>query len=215
MRSAGEMVGLAAKISEKLAAKRDDTDSLSVRDRTIFSELVESLGIESVSEVQSDAPTGTLEFYHSTARAVSSLVQTMLTKTGTRVYSLADIYCIYNRTRTTGNLIAPADLLRSATQMTRLGLPVRLHKFTEKGMLCLVPAQDIDPHHLYTLIREILREKGEGTFLTAIDLAGKLRISLFLAGEQLALAESAGKLVRDGKRKDLPAFYHNSILHSQ
>lgn len=205
MRSAGEMVQLAAKISEKISKTNND---LTVGQRNTFNNLIESLGIETSTN---DESIGTLEFYHSIARGVSGLVQALINKTGTRVYSLADVYCLYNRTRTTGSLIAPADLLKAAKQMSRLALPIRLHKFTEKGMLCLVPEQDVDPHHLYILIKQILKEKG--TFLTAVDLAEKLKISLFLAGQQLAMAEAAGKIVRDAKRKDLPAFYPNIFIN--
>ena len=206
MRSAGEMVQLASKISEKLACTSGD---LSSKERNTFNDLVESLGMEiheAAAESQSQAA-----FYDSIAKNVSTLVQTMIAKTGTRVYSLADIYCIYNRTRTTGSLIAPADLLKAARLMSRLGLPVRLHKFTAKGMLCLVPAQDIDPLQLFTLIQHILQDKDTqiNAYVTAVDLAEKSRISLFLAGQQLEMAERAGKIVRDGKRKDLPAFYLN------
>ena len=208
MRSAGEMVHLAAKISEKM--KMTSTSDLSCRERNTFSDLVESLGISREDEhLEIEADSNSFAFYDTIARSVSGLVQTMISKTGTRVYSLADVYCIYNRTRTTGSLIAPADLLKAARQLSKLALPVRLHKFTQKGMLCLVPAQDVDPHHLYTLIQQILAEKG--TFLTAIDLADKLNISLFLAGQQLQMAEASGKIVRDAKRKDLPAFYPNLI----
>ena len=206
MRSAGEMVQLAAKISDKIHKnnqKNNDND-LSVGQRNTFNDLIESLGIETSAN---DDNVGTIEFYQSIAHSVSGLVQAMISKNGTRVYSLADVYCLYNRTRTTGSLIAPADLLKAARQLSRLALPIRLHKFTEKGMLCLVPAQDVDPHHLYILIKQILKEKG--TFLTAVDLAEKLKISLFLAGQQLMMAEAAGKIVRDAKRKDLPAFYPN------
>ena len=213
MRSAGEMVQLAAKISEKMAksAKNSSTDdNLSVGERNTFNDLIETLGIETSAHDVDENISGTLEFYRSIAHGVSGLVQTMISKTGTRVYSLADVYCLYNRTRTSGSLIAPADLLKATRQLSRLALPIRLHKFTEKGMLCLVPAQDVDPHHLYLLIQQILKEKG--TFLTAVDLAEKLKISLFLAGQQLQMAESAGKIVRDAKRKDLPAFYPNFII---
>ena len=77
-------------------------------------------------------------------------------------------------------------------------------------MLCLVPSQDIDPLQLFALIREMLQEKK--TFVTAVDLAEKSRISLFLAGQQLEMAERSGKIVRDGKRKDLAAFYLNIFL---
>lgn len=207
MRSAGEMVQLASKISEKIATATGD---LSSKERNTFNDLVESLGIE-IDSNDSSLPSSTLEFYSVIARNVSSLVQNMIVKTGTRVYSLADIFCIYNRARTTGNLIAPADLLKAARQMSSLNLPIRLHKFTTKGMLCLVPAQDIDPLQLLTLIRKIIQEKGN--YLTAVDLAEKSKISLFLADEQLEMAERTGKIVRDGKRKDLPAFYLNIFLH--
>lgn len=205
MRSAGEMVTLAAKISEKM----NDAE-LNAGERNTFNDLVESLGI--VGDDDHMTTPDSSNFYDSIAKSVSILVQTMIEKTGTRVYSLADVFCIYNRTRTTGSLIAPADLLRGARQLSKLSLPVRLHKFTQKGMLCLVPAQDVDPHHLYTLINQILKEKG--TFLTAVDLADRLKVSLLLAGQQLQMAEAAGKVVRDGKRKDLPAFYNNLIINS-
>ena len=200
MRSAGEMVQLATKISEKVAG------DLSSKERNTFNDLVESLGIG----IDTEETVLSTEFHGVIARNVSNLVQTMISKTGTRVYSLADVYCIYNRARTTGSLIAPADLLKAARQMTPLALPIRLHQFTSKGMLCLVPAQDIDPLQLYALIREIVQDRG--AFLTAVDLAEKSRISLFLAGQQLEMAERSGKIVRDGKRKDLPAFYLNIFL---
>lgn len=217
MRSAGDMVVLASKISDKLAQTRGKSsvaDELSSGDRSAFVSLVESLGIEAIDDgcLGSEKADG-VEFYDSIARSVSGLVQSLMVKSGgVRVFSLADIYCIYNRTRTTGSLIAPADLLKGARRMAVLNLPVRLHKFTGKGMLCLVPAQDVDPHHLYDLISQIIAERGD--FLTAVDLAEKLKISLMLAGQQLAMAESAGKLVRDGQRKEhhLPAFYPNKIL---
>jgi ESCRT-II complex subunit VPS36 len=207
MRSAGEMVQLAGKISEKIVKNKNmnksDESDFTIGQRNTFNDLIESLGIETLTN-HSDS---TLQFYQSIAHGVSVLIQAMISKTGTRVYSLTDVYCLYNRTRTTGSLIAPADLLKGTQQLSRLDLPIRLHKFTEKGMLCLVPAQDVDPHHLYILIQQILKEKG--TFLTAVDLAEKLKISLFLAGQQLMMAEAAGKIVRDAKRKDLPAFYSN------
>lgn len=208
MRSAGEMVQLAGKMAEKMATSTG-------AERNAFNDLVESLGIDVGSEETAtaigDAQSSAAEFYNTLAKNVSNLVNAMMSKTGTRVYGLADVYCIYNRTRTTGSLIAPADLLKAARQMSRLSLPVRLHRFTHKGMLCLVPSQDIDPLQLFSLLREIILERG-GVFLTAVDLAEKSRVSLFLAGQQLEMAERAGKVVRDGKRKDLPAFYLNIFL---
>lgn len=212
MRSAGEMVSLAAKISDKIRKAEDKSqDDLSSRDRDAFAELVASLGIDEIGVVGAESEGSSLEYYDSIAKSVSGLVQALIEKTGTRVYSLADVFCIFNRTRTSGSLISPADLLKAARRLSKLALPIRLHQFTQKGMLCLVPAQDIDPHHLYALIREIFAEKRE-SFLTAIDLAQKSKVSLLLAGQQLQMAEMAGKLVRDAKRKDLPAYYNNILL---
>lgn len=206
MRSAGEMVSLAAKIADKMKH-----ENLTRGQRNTFNELVESLGIESVTP-ENDCTAGTpLEFYRSIALALSTLVQAMISKTGTRVFSLADVYCLYNRTRTTGSLVAPADLLKAARQLSILGAPIRLHQFTAKGILCLLPATDIDPRHLFTLLHHRITEK-DGGFVTAVDLAERLKISVLLAGEQLAMAENAGEIVRDAKRKDLPAFYPNLIL---
>ena len=221
MRTAEEMVQLATKISDKL--RSNCGDDLSIGERDSLKDLVESLGIESMSETSNEFnenENGSSEFYISIAHGVSKLVQAMINKTGSRIYSLADIYCIYNRTRTTGSLIAPGDLVKAAKLMSKMNLPIRLHRFSPKGILCLVPVQDVDPLHLYTLIKQILHEKetknlntnNENCYLTAVDLAEKLKISLFLAGQQLKMAESAGKIVRDGKRKDLPSFFRNKFL---
>lgn len=202
MRSAGEMVQLAGRISDKL-----QNDTLSAPERTAFANLIDSLGIQHEG-VNDDSGN---EFYRSIAVNVSGLVQAMIDKTGTRVFSLADIYCIYNRTRITGSLIAPADLLKAARQLHSLSLPIRLHKFTQNGLLCLIPAQDVNPAHLLCLLSELVQWKG---FVTAVDLAEKMKVSVLLAGQQLAMAEAAGNIIRDAKRKDLPAFYPNLILSS-
>lgn len=226
MRTAEEMVQLATKLSDKLRSncQLKTGDDLSIGERNTLKDLVESLGIESMTETSHEFnENGSSEFYISIAHGVSKLVQAMINKTGSRIYSLADIYCIYNRTRTTGSLIAPGDLVRAAKLMSKMNLPIRLHQFSPKGILCLVPVQDVDPLHLYTLIKQILHEKetenlkinnenNENYYLTAVDLAEKLKISLFLAGQQLKMAESAGKIVRDSKRKDLPSFFRNKFL---
>lgn len=214
MRSASEMVSLASRISEKLK-----NDNLSEPERYAFANLIESLGIQQQQQNEEQEQEDDFgffdysdneEFYKSIAFKLSKLVEAMIKKTGTRVYSLADIFCIYNRTRqTSGNLIAPADLLKAARQLSKLALPIRLHKFTLNGMLCLIPSQDLNPTNLYALLSETIQKKN---FVTAIDLAEKMNISILLAGQQLEMAEAAGKIVKDSKRKDITAYYPNLFL---
>ena len=139
----------------------------------------------------------------------------MIAKTGTRVYSLADIYCIYNRTRTTGSLIAPADLLKAARLMSRLGLPVRLHKFTAKGMLCFGTRAGHWPGSIVHFNPAHFTRQGHANqrVRDSRGFGGEIEISLFWRGSSWKWLNGPAKLSVTASEKTFLHFIWTFLLN--
>lgn len=96
--------------------------------------------------------------------------------------SLADVYCIYNRTRGT-NLVSPDDLLKSCSLFTHLGLPCQLVTF-ESG----VRAVQLNSHSREAVWQRLSRLLREVPFMTAYNLANELQIPLAIAEQHLLVS---------------------------
>jgi len=214
LKSAGEMVKLASNISRKLSG----TNHANNNNVSKFRELIESLGINSDLDVLDSPPerkNHQVELSKSVCRLLTSLSASSLDR-NRRLFPLADIYCLFNRSALNLHvkLISPHDLLQAASLFPRLNLPWRLHRFHAHGLLFIAAIEETEPAAVFAKIQAMLGDENHAEaapFITAVELADRYNLSIFIALEQLKMAEEAGFVVRDAQRKDTPAFYANLI----
>jgi len=130
---------------------------------------------------------------------------------GAGMIPMTDLFCLFNRARGTA-LVSPDDLVQACQMFERLGLGFRLRRFAS-GVL-VVQSSNFSDEAMAARLVEMLSQGSGGaalSYLTAIDAAEKLSVSLSLALEHLQTAESMGKLCRDETPNGV-RFYANLLL---
>lgn len=196
LREATELVRVihkyVATLDKYQASTTDDND-----DADKLVSLLSDMGMSS-AWTKADFATDTA-YYQQLARELADLLRPKLRGS---MMTLTDVYCVYNRARSS-RLLSPDDLLRAVAQLETLSVGVVPRTFPS-GVRVLQDA-DLDPVQIATGLRELAAQK-EG--LTSLGACQQLHVSLVLAQEQLLLAEGMGYLVRDETLESVK-FYPN------
>ncbi len=185
--------GVLLKLAQQLAVKA--TTEADSEGRATLKDLLSLIGNENV-----DAGNG--DFYSSLAAKISRICTALQQKTGNGVHSLADVYLLYCRSGEA--LIAPGDLRRAAETMRSSWTLKRVSE-----TLCLVQSQAV------TKIRERLEallKTDQNNCLTPLQWSKEANLSLFMAAEELKMAETEGWLVKDSKRPGMTTAYYWNIF---
>ncbi len=129
-------------------------------------------------------------YHQELAREIAHFIFPYLKASG-GMLTLTDTYCLYNRARGTA-LISPDDLLQAATISSEMGLPVRLRKLRNSGVLAL-ESVEVDENYVNETLAKIARER---MFFTVIEIASMWSLSFQIASEKVAIAEGNGFLCR-------------------
>ena len=187
MQRASVMVKLASQLSSKLNGDSE------------LKRLISGLQLDSSLSISNAS---------SFSLSLAKSIEQICLKLGKNVYSLADIYLLYNRSLGS-NFVSPADLRRGAEEMSANGLKFVLFSFKQGGTLCLVQ-RELSGDGLRSRLLDYL--KNEMEFMTPLQWSQASSLSLQLATEQLEMANQKGWLVCDAKRPDLtPSYYRNLI----
>eukprot|EP00656_Telonema_subtile_P020400 TRINITY_DN2151_c0_g1_i3.p2 TRINITY_DN2151_c0_g1~~TRINITY_DN2151_c0_g1_i3.p2 ORF type:complete len:122 (+),score=33.84 TRINITY_DN2151_c0_g1_i3:82-447(+) len=103
--------------------------------------------------------------------------------------------CIRDSSRMRGTqLVSPQDLLEACQLLEPLGLGMRVHTFAS-GVVVLRAAS----HDDQTMCDELqkLVSEGERQFVSVLDVAEALEVSVLLAEEYVRMSEQRGVLCRD------------------
>ena len=203
MANAKRMVGLANKLAQannnyEKSGNESKTDDNEKRE---FDNMLQNLGI--VSPITKEAAGS--EYHNLLARQLSDFLLKILEKNG-GMMSLTDIYCIFNRARGS-EMVSPDDLLMASKQMTRLGLPMKLKKFTKTGVLVIeLNNNKYNDLEIAKRICKLIQEKGP---INELQLSTFENISVNVAREQLFQAENQEYLCRDDSVETGLRFYVN------
>jgi len=121
------------------------------------------------------------------------------------VYTLTDVYCLFNRARGS-HLLSPEDITLAAKRCRGLRLGLSVSTFPS-GLMVLQYDELAGPAKLQPRLRKLLKTLATDS-LTAMDLSRQWKISAVLAAEQLESVEKTGYLVRDETLESL-RFYLN------
>ncbi|KAI8071255.1 EAP30/Vps36 family-domain-containing protein [Gongronella butleri] len=200
MAKATEMVALAETISSKLnnsSQKADDADLFTLRGYMI------NLGI---SNPVTRGTAGSI-YHQELARELSEFLSKLMTDKQRDIWTLTDIYCIFNRARGVA-LISPQDLHKACQQFQALQLPFRLRQLDEKGLLT-VQSVHMDDRLATTRVLDYLKSHN-GT-ITALQLASIENWAIAVALDQLKMIERNGILCRDESPAGL-VFFENIYM---
>eukprot|EP01135_Chromosphaera_perkinsii_P001101 Nk52_evm51s158 gene=Nk52_evmTU51s158 len=231
MGKAKDMVTLADKFSNKLAAKSKQGDEGNNNsEENEFQAHVVALGI---ANPVTRATHGSL-YHREMAKELARVIAKPLEANG-GMLTLTDVYCLYNRARGT-ELISPDDLLAACKTFDEINRAsggfsgsgegmMRLRKFEESGVMVLQSYAHSDEGIVVKLKSYFANEEADiketengsdvqqrnfeyELYLTPADYANFQAISAVLAKEQLVTAEKAGYLCRDETAEGL-RFYRN------
>lgn len=129
------------------------------------------------------------------------------------VMPLADLWAVYNRTRSGVELVSPADLAAAADLFDKLSLPIRLRRF-KSGLLVVQERSRTDAKTISAILGWLasIRERGEvmygvpaefGRGVTVVEVAERFGWSVGVAAEELELAEASGALCQEASIEGL------------
>lgn len=121
------------------------------------------------------------------------------------IAQLTDVYCAFNRARGT-ELVTAEDLLKACQTFDRLGLPLKLARFSS-GVLVIQRLEEDGSRANTKRISDLIAERerrmsGSGSgakwcFVSAASVATALRVSIVVAQAELEAAERKKVVVRD------------------
>ena len=186
--NASVMVTLSQKFASQIQSK-------SSHDQTLFSSYLFNMGITtSISSPVTKQSAGS-QYHSELAKQLVDYLEVPLETNG-GMMSLTDVYCLFNRARGT-ELISPEDLLESAKLWEELGLghKVKLKRF-ESGVV-VVEKGGYNEEEKSREMERVIKEKGRGGGMTAVEVAKEMGVGVGLAKEQLKRAEEMEVLCRD------------------
>eukprot|EP00656_Telonema_subtile_P020398 TRINITY_DN2151_c0_g1_i1.p1 TRINITY_DN2151_c0_g1~~TRINITY_DN2151_c0_g1_i1.p1 ORF type:complete len:300 (+),score=74.02 TRINITY_DN2151_c0_g1_i1:116-1015(+) len=178
------MVDLAQRMDSKLKANTTPSD-----EDLHLAQLLENVGIHNPVTKASMKQS---QFHRALAQEVSEAMKKPLAAARGMIV-LPDVYCIHSRMRGT-QLVSPQDLLEACQLLEPLGLGMRVHTFAS-GVVVLRAAS----HDDQTMCDELqkLVSEGERQFVSVLDVAEALEVSVLLAEEYVRMSEQRGVLCRD------------------
>ncbi|KAI8896601.1 EAP30/Vps36 family-domain-containing protein [Globomyces pollinis-pini] len=198
MEKASELTKLADILTSKLSSSQD----VSIEQQQ-FQNIIQELGIiQPVTKKSSGS-----SYHKELAKELSDFLTKYSIQSPSSMYSLCDIFCIFNRARGI-SLVSPDDVYRASMLLEQLSLPFRLREF-ESGIMVLQPSNHNDDL-VASRILELLTERPNG--ITPSDLSRQEKISVLVAKEQLLMMEKSGLTCRDDTIQGL-IFYPNLFLN--
>jgi len=187
--SAKELVGIAERLKKVNKSNEENSE---------FNDYLLQMGISSPVTKNSAGAS----FHSELARQLSEFVCAYLKHEKTFMIPLTDLFCVFNRARGT-EMISPDDLLRAASLLADLKLPVISEQFSS-GVIVVKLAS----YTREAINKKIQEQIASSEKLKEFDFAQKERISLGVAHEQLINAENDGIICRDETQDGL-TFYAN------
>eukprot|EP00658_Telonema_sp_P-2_P026166 TRINITY_DN20558_c0_g1_i1.p1 TRINITY_DN20558_c0_g1~~TRINITY_DN20558_c0_g1_i1.p1 ORF type:complete len:375 (-),score=98.64 TRINITY_DN20558_c0_g1_i1:380-1504(-) len=180
------MVELANRLQGKLS-QQGSTEL--TPDQLELAELLETAGIHNPVTKSS---TSKSEFHVALARELGAAMKGPL-NAAKGMLLLHDVYCIHSRMRGT-QLVSPQDLLRAAELLEQLGTGMTVHKFGS-GVLVLRSVSR-DDESICTELHQFMTGRERG-WVTVLDVAQELDLSVLLAEEYIRICEARGLLCKD------------------
>jgi ESCRT-II complex subunit VPS36 len=179
--------------SEQKNKEREDDDA--------FNNILHGMGIKSPVTKQSAGAA-----YHSQLSGqLADFLVVPLSKQG-GMMTLTDVFCLFCRARGT-EIISPEDLIRAAELFPAKGLPFRLRKFAESGVL-VIQNDSHDDQKMCETILTLIKQHGS---LSAAEISKLVTVSLMIAKQQLSIAEKRLLICRDDSVEGI-RFYPNLFL---
>lgn len=207
MDKASDMVKLAESISSKLASKTESVDDAV---ESAFRKLLLEIGVvgAAVTKEQSGS-----SFHRELSKQLGTFVVQLLERRKTLMLPLADIYCLYNRSRG-ANFVSPEDIYRASQLFDQSSAQVALRRLPSGLLVVQRRADDGDQAALARIVEMISADREDvWCSVDALEVSRAQNISLSLALMFLREAESKGLVCRD----DSPSgtrYYRNVILSS-
>lgn len=197
MTMAKPMVELAQRMEAKLSAHRETA----TEDELELAQLLQTVGIH--NPVTKGKNQKERDFHEALARELATNMCGPL-EASRGMLPLTDVYCIHSRMRGT-QLVAPSELRAACELLGPLGLGVQLRSF-ESGVVVLSADSRTDDAMCADL--EGLVTASTVGFVTALEVAQGLDISMILASEYIKIGEARGLLCRD-QSFEATRFYPN------
>lgn len=199
MEMAKPMVQLANSIATKIRERQGEISE----DETVqFKSYLLSLGIE--DPITKTAAGSERKYYQELAKEMFLILDQPIQEAG-GMMTLTDAFVRVNRARGL-ELVSPDDVLHACKVLKETNLPMSLHTFPSGVMV--LRSWTKTPEELVERTVYLVEAYGS---LTAEQLAVELASSVLLAGERLAAAAEAGRIVLDRSISGL-AYFPNRFL---
>mmetsp|Transcript_28999 Transcript_28999/g.72864 ORF Transcript_28999/g.72864 Transcript_28999/m.72864 type:complete len:420 (-) Transcript_28999:132-1391(-) len=212
MAGARELVGLAGRLAavDAEAARAGGKEVEEGKERLELAKLMEGLGI--ASPVTKGAAGGNQNTYQTQlARQLAEFLPKPLEYHG-GVMTLVDVYCLYNRARSSTELVAPDDLVAACKLCESLRLGVRLTTLSSSSAKDgRLPVMELDSFRGAARDRRLLKaaEDAGGAGIAAEDMVRGTYLPVGRAVELLKASEAAGVLCRDEAPGGAVRFFPN------
>lgn len=205
MHKAGDMVKLAETISLKLASKTENVDDAM---ESSFRKLLLEIGL--VEAIVTKEVSGSA-FHAQLSTQLGAFVVQLLERRQTLMLPLADIYCLYNRSRGT-NLVSPDDIYRATQLFDHSSSPVTLRRLPSGLIVVQKRAHSGDQAALTQILSMIAKDHPDSWSSTnALEVSRAQKVSLTVALMFLQEAEAKGLVCRDESPSGTH-YYRNFIL---
>eukprot|EP00767_Chilomastix_cuspidata_P002272 gnl/Chilomastix_cuspidata/2402.p1 GENE.gnl/Chilomastix_cuspidata/2402~~gnl/Chilomastix_cuspidata/2402.p1 ORF type:complete len:438 (+),score=201.59 gnl/Chilomastix_cuspidata/2402:120-1316(+) len=208
MALAKELIGMSAQFKASLS-------TASAQEQQEFSSMMSNMGLASAVTKDIAGPSYIPEL----ARELCGFLAAVMERAHAAILPIEECYGVYNRARGT-DLVSPDDFYAAAAQFAALGMPLELRRYGA-GMT-VVQKTDFSPDRVSERLVALLADKEKAlaerpgararwAFLTPVQVADVLEVSLGLAELFLQQAEAAGFLCRDESTSGV-VFFRNLLL---
>mmetsp|Transcript_4024 Transcript_4024/g.12088 ORF Transcript_4024/g.12088 Transcript_4024/m.12088 type:complete len:1025 (-) Transcript_4024:110-3184(-) len=186
MENAKELVTIA----QRFSSLRTQEAAAEAPEDAEFVAMMSEIGIDApVSKSQMGNNRG--RYYDQLARELGSFLREPLNRLG-GVAPLTDIYSVYNRARSSTELVAPEDLFKACERFKKMNIDLALRQLDSK--VWVVESPEFHGEEGANRILQLAESRGS---ISARELVADTNVPLRIALEQLHRAEVMLKLCRD------------------